>query len=127
MDGRIVNAEDVEPARETVCGLLVAVSVKERVALRVPDAVGLKTIEAVQLAAAASVVPHVLLAILKSPAFVPDKATLLMLIEVEPPFFSVVVCGELVEPTAVFTKARLVGVTVTPVVADETVPESEAV
>ena len=119
--------EDVDPDSETVCGLLVAVSVNESTALRVPDAVGLKTTEAVHEADAARVVPHVLLEILKSPAFVPDKPTLLMLIDVEPPLLSVEVCAALVEPTGVTAKVRLVGVTVTADVDVEPVPESDAV
>jgi hypothetical protein len=90
-DGRIAKVdEDVDPDRETVCGLLVAVSVNERVATRAPDTVGLNTTEAVQLADAARVVPHVFVK-LKSAAFAPDRATLLMLMEVEPPLFSVAV------------------------------------
>jgi hypothetical protein len=43
------------PMRETFCGLLLALSTKLSVAERVPVAVGLKMIEAVQLAPGASV------------------------------------------------------------------------
>jgi hypothetical protein len=52
------------PDSATVCGLLLAVSVKLRVAVRVPVVVGEKTMVAVQLADAARVVPQVLLDIL---------------------------------------------------------------
>lgn len=47
------------PVTETCCGLLPALSVKVRVAVRVPEAVGLKRIVMVQLADAASVEPQV--------------------------------------------------------------------
>jgi hypothetical protein len=52
------------PDSATVCGLLLAVSVKLRVAVRVPVVVGANTMVAVQLAEAARVVPQVLLDIL---------------------------------------------------------------
>jgi hypothetical protein len=52
------------PESATVCGLLVAVSVKLRVAVRVPVVVGEKTTVAVQVAEAARLVPQVLLDIL---------------------------------------------------------------
>ena len=77
------------PERETVCGLFGAVSAKFREAARTPDAVGLNTIVTVQLAEAARLEPHVLAEILKSPAFVPVMATLLMVMDVLPRFFSV--------------------------------------
>ena len=48
------------PESATVCGLLVAVSVKLSVAVRVPVAAGLNRIVAVQLADAARLEPHVL-------------------------------------------------------------------
>jgi hypothetical protein len=53
----------------------------------------------VQLAATARLAPQVLLGIVKSPAFVPVIDTLLIVIDVVPPFISVVVCEALVEPT----------------------------
>lgn len=78
------------PVRATDCGLLGAVSVNFNVADRAPDAVGLKTTVALQLAEAARVAPQVLAEIVKSPAFVPDIATLLMVMDEVPRFFSVV-------------------------------------
>ena len=61
--GETVTLPDVplapSPVSETCCGLLVALSVKFRVAVRVPEAVGLKTMLAVQLAEAARVEPQV--------------------------------------------------------------------
>lgn len=47
------------PERETCCGLLEALSIKARFAVRVPEAVGLKRMVTVQLAEAASVEPQV--------------------------------------------------------------------
>jgi hypothetical protein len=81
----------------------------------------------VQLAEAARLAPQVLVEILKSPAFVPAMATLLMVIEVVPRFFSVVVCDALVDPTFTLPKARLAGLTEAPVVDEPPVPVREAV
>jgi hypothetical protein len=104
------------PESETFCGLPVAESVKLSVAVREPVAVGLKTIDAVQLVDAARLVPHVLLAMLKSPASEPDIETPLMVIDELDPFDSVAVCAALLDPTAVLANVRLEGVA-------ETVPE----
>jgi hypothetical protein len=101
------------PESETFCGLFVAESVKLNVAVRVPVAVGLKTMDAVQFAEAARLVPQVLLAMLKSPAFAPEIATLLIVIEVLRPFESVAVCPALLDPTAVLANVRLEGLAVT--------------
>jgi len=92
---------DVEPVpdNDAVWGLLPAVSETVRVALREPDVVGLNTTVTAQLADAARLAPQVMAEILKSPKFVPVTATLLMAIDVEPPFFNVVVCDVLEEPT----------------------------
>ena len=97
------------PARATVCGLLVALSVKVSIALREPVALGVNAMLAVQLADAARLVPQVLLEIEKSAAFVPEIATLLMVIEVERPLVSVADCVALVDPTVVLENVRLVG------------------
>ena len=72
---------------------------RSSVAARAPDAVGLNTTVTVQQADAARLAPQVLAEILKSPEFVPVTDTLLIVIEVVPPFFNVVVCDVLVEPT----------------------------
>lgn len=113
--GEIVRVVD-EPVPEsaTVCGLFVAESVKLRVAVRVPAAVGLNTIEAVQLADAPRLVEQVLLEIAKSPAFVPVIATLLIVIDELNPFFNVAVCAAVVDPTAVLAKPIDVGLAATP-------------
>jgi len=79
------------PDNTTDCGLLDAVSAKFNAAVRAPDAVGLKTMVTVQLAEAARLAPHVCAEMLKSPAFVPEMDTLLMVMDVVPRFFSVVV------------------------------------
>jgi len=59
--------------------------VKLSVAVRVPVAVGLNTIVAVQLEPAARLVLQVLLDRLKSAMFAPEMAMLLMVIEVVSP------------------------------------------
>jgi hypothetical protein len=90
--GEIVSAVvPPVPESDTFCGLLVAESVKFNVAVRAPAAVGLKTIDAVQFPAAPRLAPQVLLAMLKSPALVPDIATLLIVIEELRPLESVAV------------------------------------
>ena len=101
------------PESEIDCGLFVAVSVKLSDAARVPAAVGLKIIDAVQFAEAARLVPHVLLAMLKSPPFVPDIATLLMVIEELSPFDSDAICAALPDPTVVLANVMLDGLAVT--------------
>jgi hypothetical protein len=78
---------------------LLAVSVTFKVAARAPDAVGLNTVVIVQLADAARLAPQVFVEIVKSPGFVPLMATLLMVIDAVPTFFSVVVCDALEDPT----------------------------
>lgn len=50
-----------KPESAIVCGLLVSESLKFNVAVRVPSAVGPKTMLAVQLDAGAIVLPHVVL------------------------------------------------------------------
>lgn len=97
------------PFKVTDCGLLVAESVKVNVALRAPAAVGLNTIEAVQEPPAARLAPHVLPEMLKSPEFVPEIATPLIVSEMLRPFDSVAVCAVLLDPTFVLANVRLVG------------------
>jgi hypothetical protein len=95
-----VPVEDAPvPVNATVCGLLVPVSEKLSVPVRVPAAIGLKTMVAVQLADAARLVPQVLLAMLKSAAFVPEIVILLMVLAEVVPFFRVAVCETLLAPT----------------------------
>ena len=61
-----------------VCGLLVPESVKLRVAVRVPAALGLNTMVALQAELAAKLVPQVLLEMTKSPGSVLVTAMLLI-------------------------------------------------
>ena len=63
LNGEMVRPAVPVPESATVWGLLVAESLKFKVAVRVPVAVGEKTIVAVQAAEAARLVPHVLLEI----------------------------------------------------------------
>jgi hypothetical protein len=89
------------PERETVCGLFVPESVKLRVAVRVPAALGLKTMVALQAELAAKLVPQVLPKIVKSAAFVPETPTLLIVMADERPFVSCADWDALLVPTAV--------------------------
>jgi hypothetical protein len=102
------------PDNATVCGLLLAASVNDSVALRAPVAVGLNATIAAQLAEAARLAPQVLLVMEKSPASAPVMATLLMAIAAVPPLLKVAVCDALLEPTIVLAKVRPDGVAVTP-------------
>jgi hypothetical protein len=122
--GSIENAEDeaLDPDRVVFCGLLLAVSVNARVAVKVPDAVGLNTTLAEQLAAAARLAAHVLLEIAKAAALVPEMATLLIVMAALVPLLSVTDCGELVDPTAVFANEMPVGAAVTLPVEEAPVP-----
>jgi hypothetical protein len=109
------------PERETFCGLVPSESLKFKVAVRVPLAVGANKTFTVQLADAASEVPHVLLKIWKSPALVP--LTVMPLIEsvVAFPFVNVTTFCAPLFPTATDAQLRLVGETVAaakPFVAD---------
>lgn len=97
------------PDSATVCGLGAALSLKSRVAVRIPVVVGANTILAVQLAEAARLVPQVLEAIRKSPAFAPVITTLLMLTVVDPLLLSVTTFWPPLFPTGTYTQFRLVG------------------
>jgi hypothetical protein len=112
------------PDNATVCGLLLAASVNVRAAVRVPVAVGLNPTVATQLAEAARLAPHVLLAMEKSPALVPVIATLLTAIEAVPPLIKDAGCDALLEPTTVLAKDRLDGFTLTPLDAPTPSPVS---
>ena len=101
------------PVNATVCGVFIAESVKLSVALRVPAAVGLKTTEAEQLAAAARLVPQVFDEMLKSPAFVPPRPTLLIVIDALVPFASVDEMAALLDPTLTLPNETEDGLAVT--------------
>ncbi len=113
LDVTLPVVPDPEPVSATLCGLFVAESVKLNVAVRVPVAVGLNTTDAVQFPDAARLVPHVLLEMLKSPAFVPPIATFEIVTDALVPFDSVAVCDALLLPTVVEANVSVVGLAVT--------------
>jgi hypothetical protein len=115
------------PDSATVCGLLVDESETVSVAARVPLAVGLKEIETPQLAAAARLVPHVLLEIRKSPRLVPVSDMLLIVMEELELFFRVAVCVALVDPTFTEPYEREVGLIVTVPLVPVPVPDKATV
>jgi hypothetical protein len=77
------------PVTLTVCGLFVALSVKVKVAVRLPAVVGVNVKLTVQLAFTASELPHVLPGIPKSPGLVPVIWMLLMVKAAVPPLVMV--------------------------------------
>ena len=90
--GETVTLTDVDPpvpVRLTVCGLLLAVSATFSVATRDAVAAGLNVIETVHVADAAKLLPQVLLAIVKSPGFVPVIEMLLIVMEEAVPLLKV--------------------------------------
>jgi hypothetical protein len=101
--------------------------VKLSVAVRVPDALGLNTMAAVQLADAARLAPHVLLDTVKSAALVPVMATPRIVMAAEVPFDSVAVCDAVLEPIEVLANVRLAGVADTLPDAPVPVPDSATV
>ncbi len=97
------------PDNATVCGLLLAALVSVSVAVRLPEAAGVKVTFTVQVERAARLEPQVLLARAKSPAFAPEMVTLLMAMAIGLALDKVTACGADVVPSAVATKARLAG------------------
>lgn len=114
------------PDRGTCCGLLLAVSVKFKVAVRVPLAVGLKKTFTVQLAPAASEEPQGVEVddLRKSPALVPVMPMLLIVIALLPVLVRVTTFAPLVFPTATVFQTREVGETVA--CAEAARPDSRA-
>jgi hypothetical protein len=100
------------PESAIVCGLLPSESVKFRVAVLVPVAVGPKTMFAVQLAPDASIVLQVLLKTVKSPELAPLKLRLLMLMVAVPGFESVTTFCPPLLPTTTAAQLWLAGDTV---------------
>ena len=72
---------------------------------------GLNSTEMVQLAAAASDVPHVVADFRNEDAFVPVKVTVPSVTATVPVFFTVTTCAALVEPTTVEENVSDVGET----------------
>jgi hypothetical protein len=109
------TAATAVPDSAMVCLPPVALSITVSVAVSVPAETGLNVTDIVQLAAAASVRPQVVVFV-KEVAFVPEKAMLLMVIAALPVFVSVAVCAALDEPTVVLANVRVAGVSVAVVV-----------
>ena len=83
-------------------------------AVRVPGALGWKTIVAVQAPEAGRLLPQVVLLTAKSVALAPPVAMLPMVIDVVSPLVSVTDWLALLEPTVVPGNVRLVGLAATP-------------
>jgi hypothetical protein len=96
------------PIKATVCGLPIALSATEMLAVRVPAATGLNVTAILQLAAAARVEAQVLVS-LKSPALVPVMLIPEIFKMALPTLVKVIVDGELGEPTAVEPNVTDVG------------------
>jgi hypothetical protein len=90
---------------------LVALSVKTRVAVRVPVAIGWKTILAVQLLPAARIASQLLLTIAKSWGSAPVIETLVIGTATGLALFKLTICTGLDVPTSYVAKVRLVGET----------------
>jgi hypothetical protein len=111
------------PDRETFSNVPLAETL--RVDTRDPDELGLKTTPIAQFPAPARLAPHELLAIAKSPAFVPESPTALSVTADALLLLSVTVCAALVLPALVSGNEIEVGLTVTPPVTGKLpVPES---
>lgn len=91
--------------------MLLVLSVMVRVAVRLPEAVGVKVTLIRQLLLAERVAPQVVV-LAKSPALVPPTAILVMVSPVFPVLFSVTDCAPLATPTFWLVKVRLVVVKV---------------
>ena len=96
------------PLRGTCCGLPLAPSVNVRSALRTPVVDGLNVTLTVQLFAAASELPQVVVSP-KSAASAPVTAMLVMVSDVVPTLVSVTLSAVLVKPTAQAPKFSAVG------------------
>jgi hypothetical protein len=83
------------------------------VAVRAPAAVGLKTIDAVQFAEAARLVSHVLVEIVKSAAFVPEIAILLIVTAEVRPLLKVADCAAPLDPMLRVPNERVDGLIAT--------------
>ena len=118
------------PDTATCCGLLLALSVKVSVAVRVPEVVGLKMMLAVQLAEAARVDPQVVLKTEKSPGLAPEKLALLTGLTVIVPLLllvSVTTFCPPALPTATLPQTSEVGEAEAEPPAAAAVPESATV
>ena len=97
------------PLRETVCGLVIALSVKVRAPVAAPSPAGVNVTPTVQVPLAAMLAPHVLVAIPNGPV----ATMLLMLSAVLRRLVTVTERAVLVLPVARFPKLKLLGENVT--------------
>lgn len=107
--GAAVTLPVPSPKSETSCGPEGSLSVKTKVAVRVPVVVGTKRTVTAQLADPARVEPHVLLKIAKSLGSVPVKPMLLILIAALPLLVRVAIFCPPACPTATFAQVIEVG------------------
>ena len=116
-------ADTPVPDSGTVCGDPEALSVKVRLALRAPEAVGVKVTLLEQLAPDASVVTQLVVLIEKSPGLDPVRVTAEIVTELPAPEVLVVTtaCEGVVLPTVVEANVKLAGaketVSVAPTIA----------
>ena len=108
-----VGAAVPVPVRVMVCGVPVALSAIDRLALSVPVAAGLNSTETVQLAPAARVELQVVADLRKELTLVPAIVSEVRVTEPVPVFLIVTVCAAVVEPSVVEAKVRLEGVSET--------------
>lgn len=101
------------PVPESATESMAEPSLMVQVAERAPEAVGLKTRFAVQLADAARVEPQVVEEMAKSPALVPEMAEPLSVTELDVLLVMVTGCALLVPPTLMLPKLKLDGEAVT--------------
>jgi hypothetical protein len=101
----------------TLCGLFEALSATVSVPVRCPAAVGVNVTAIVQLAPAATELPHVLVC---------EKSPDVLRVEIvnadEPLLVSVTICGALEDCTVWFAKVRLVGDSATDALLDDEPP-----
>lgn len=113
LDGEMVTVAPLGfapvPLRATDCGVPVALSATESDAVRVPAAIGLNSMETVQLALAASDVPQVLAEIENDDESVAVSFSDVRVTADVPVFFTVTTCAADVEPTVVEANVSVAG------------------
>jgi len=111
--GEIVSAAMTEALRLMVCGELGASSVIAMIALRAPVANGASDTPIVHVVPTGYAAAAQWLLKLKSPAFVPPRATPLMCNVPVPALVSIMICGAAFVPWVTVPKERLLGVNFT--------------
>jgi hypothetical protein len=96
------------PLSATVCGVPLALSAMESDAAKLAAEAGVNVTETVQLAPAASELPHVLVSA-KSVGFAPVMVMLVIVNAALPVFISVIVCAAVVVPAIVDAKVSVAG------------------